>query len=73
MHVMETTDLYIAVLIMQLTRYLLTILCTTADGQLTSRSRLESIHKVSQGRVPTVSGHINSSLSNTGLDICMVG
>ncbi len=46
---------------------------TTAGGQLTSRSRLERLHIVSQGRVPTPSGHISSSPSPLVLDICMVG
>ncbi len=70
----ETTDL--AVLTMQLLDiFQLTIycMCTTADSQLTSRSRLEPPHIVSQGMVPSHSGHISSSLSISGLDICMVG
>ncbi len=47
------------------------LLCTTADGQLTSRSRLEPLHIVSQGMVPLTSGHPSSSLSFIyGLDIC---
>ncbi len=66
-HHTETTDP--AVLTMQLTRYLL----TTADGQLTSRSRLEPLHIVNQGMVLLPSGYTSSSLSITVLDICMVG
>ncbi len=49
------------------------LLCTTADDQLTSRSRLEPLHIVSQGMVPPPSGLISSSPSITVLDICMVG
>ncbi len=45
---------------------------TTADGQLTSRSRLECLHIVSQGTVPIRSGHISSSHPTNSLDICMV-
>ena len=69
-HHTETNDL--AVLTMQLTRYLLTIVYNSW-WQLTSRSRLEPLHIVSQGKVPLPSGHISSSSSISGLDICMVG
>ncbi len=69
-HHTETTHL--AVLTMQLTRYLLTTVYNSW-WQLTSRSRLESLHIVSQGMVPLPSGHISSSPSTTVLDICMVG
>ncbi len=72
-HHTETTDL--AVLpCNSLDTYTDYILCTTADGQLTSRSRLECLHIVSQGIVRVHSGNISSSIISTNvLDICMVG
>ena len=41
------------------------------DGQLTSRSRLEPVHIVSQGRVPILSGYNRSRTPTLVLDICM--
>ena len=47
-------------------------MCITAYGQLTSRSRLECFHILSQGRMLEQSGINSSSQSNTVLDICMI-
>ncbi len=69
-HHTETTDL-LYWLCNSLDTYWL--LCTTADGQLTSRPRLEPLYIVSQGTVSPPSGHISSSQSTYVLDICMVG
>ncbi len=69
-HHTETTDLAVLPCNSLDTYWLL---CTTAGGQLTSRSRLKPLHIVSQGRVPTHSGQTSSSQSTTVLDICMVG
>ncbi len=69
-HHTETTDLAVLPCNSLDTYWLL---CTTADDQLTSRSRLEPLHIVSQVMVPLHSGLISSSPSINGLDICMVG
>ncbi len=44
----------------------------TADGQLTSRSRLECLHIASQGTVPLPSGRISSSMSTPVHDAWLV-
>ncbi len=67
----KATDL--AVLTIQLITYTHWLLCTTADDQLTSRSRLEPLHIVSQGMGPISSGNIISSMFPLVFDICMVG
>ncbi len=73
-HHTETTDLAVLPCNSLDTYWLL---CTTTDGQLTSRFRLEHLHIyiyiVSQSRVRILSGHTSSSQSTTVLDICMVG